>query len=345
MDFSIASILMLDGATNGAVYGLLGLVIVLVFSVTRIIFIPQGEFVAYAALSLAVMQMGKVPGTIWLLLILAVVASLMNAIEAQRHGQNASQILKTFLKTIAPSLLVSALTIWASPLHLPLLIQALICVLIVTCFGPLVYRVAFQSLEDASSLVLLIVSVAVHLAMTGLGLLFFGAEGYRNPPFWSDSFELSPLRFSGQTILIFALSLSLIFALWIYFEKTLTGKALRATAINRTGVRLMGISSRKSGNICFTLAALICAVSGLLIGPTTTIFYDSGFLIGLKGFVAAIIAGLTSYPGAMLSAIVVGIIESFGSFWASNFKEVIVFTLIIPVLLWRSIKAGSHEES
>jgi len=225
------------------------------------------------------------------------------------------------------------------------LIQALICVFIVTCFGPLVYRVAFQSLEDASSLVLLIVSVAVHLAMTGLGLLFFGAEGYRNPPFWGDSFEWGALRFSGQTILIFALSLVLIFALWIYFEKTLTGKALRATAINRTGVRLMGISSRKSGNLCFTLAALICAVSGLLIGPTTTIFYDSGFLIGLKGFVAAIIAGLTSYPGAMLSAIVVGIIESFGSFWASNFKEVIVFTLIIPVLLWRSIKAGSHEES
>jgi branched-chain amino acid transport system permease protein len=345
MDVSIASILVLDGTTNGAVYGLLGLVIVLVFSVTRIIFIPQGEFVAYAALSLAVMQMGKVPGTIWLLMILATVAGLMNAFESHAHGRNAIQTLQTFLKTISPSLIITAVTIWASPLHFPLLIQAFICVAIVTCFGPLLYRVAFQSLEDASSLVLLIVSVAVHLAMTGLGLLFFGAEGFRTPPFWSDSFEWGSLRFGGQTLLIFGMSLGLIICLWIYFERTLTGKALRATAINRTGVRLMGISSRKSGNICFTLAALICAISGLLIGPTTTIFYDSGFLIGLKGFVAAIIAGLTSYPGAMLSAIVVGIIESFGSFWASNFKEVIVFTLIIPVLLWRSIKAGSHEES
>ena len=72
MDLSIASILILDGTTNGAIYGLLGLVIVLVFSVTRIIFIPEGEFVAYGALSLSMMQLGKVPGTIGLLLILAI---------------------------------------------------------------------------------------------------------------------------------------------------------------------------------------------------------------------------------------------------------------------------------
>ena len=71
MDFSIASILMLDGVTNGAIYALLGLATVLVFTVTRVIFIPQGEFVAYGALTLAMLQTGKVPGTVWLLLIMA----------------------------------------------------------------------------------------------------------------------------------------------------------------------------------------------------------------------------------------------------------------------------------
>ena len=68
MDFSIASILLLDGVTNGAVYALLALATVLVFAVTRVIFIPQGEFVAYGALTLAMLQTGKVPGTVWLLL-------------------------------------------------------------------------------------------------------------------------------------------------------------------------------------------------------------------------------------------------------------------------------------
>jgi branched-chain amino acid transport system permease protein len=82
----------------------------------------------------------------------------------------------------------------------------------------------------------------------------------------------------------------------------------------------------------------------LLIGPTTTVFYDSGFLIGLKGFVAAVVAGLASYPGALVGALFVGVVESFGSFWASAFKEVIVFTLILPVLLWRSISSGHSDE-
>ena len=73
-------------------------------------------------------------------------------------------------------------------------------------------------------------------------------------------------------------------------------------------------------------------------------FYDSGFLIGLKGFVAAVIAGLSSYPGALIGALFVGIVESFGAFWASAFKEVIVFTLILPILLVRSLRSGHSAE-
>ena len=217
-------------------------------------------------------------------------------------------------------------------------------VAIVTAFGPLVYRVAYQSLEAATPLVLLIVSVGVHFAMTGLGLLFFGAEGFRNPPFWDARFSLGPLALSGQTVIIFVVSLALIVLMWLYFERSLRGKALRATAVNRTGARLMGISTHAAGQFTFLLAAGIGAVSGLLIGPTTTVFYDSGFLIGLKGFVAAVIAGLSSYPGALIGAMFVGVVESFGSFWASAFKEVIVFTIILPVLLARSLSGGHSDE-
>jgi branched-chain amino acid transport system permease protein len=133
-------------------------------------------------------------------------------------------------------------------------------------------------------------------------------------------------------------------ALYLFFERTLRGKALRATAVNRLGARLMGISTAGAGRLSFGLAAFIGALSGLLIGPTTTMFYDSGFLVGLKGFVAAIFGGLASYPGAAFGALFVGLLESFGSFWASAFKEVIVFTTILPVLLWRSLLRGSHDE-
>ena len=81
-----------------------------------------------------------------------------------------------------------------------------------------------------------------------------------------------------------------------------------------------------------------------MIGPITTIYYDTGFLIGLKGFVAAIIGGLASYPIAAAGAVAVGLLEAFSSFWASAYKEVIVFTLIIPVLLWRSLASRHVEE-
>ncbi len=344
MDFSIVSILMLDGITNAAIYALLGLATVLVFSVTRVIFIPQGEFVAYGALTLAIFRTGHVPGTVWLLLIMAVLAASMELRQSWLHTGNARRAAIAGLRTLAVPAVVAALSIWAAPHDLPLLLQAALTVAIVTSFGPLVYRVAYQSLADASSLVLLIVSVGVHFAMTGLGLLFFGAEGFRNPPFWDERVQLGPLTISGQAIIIGATSLALVVLLWQFFSRTLYGKALQATAVNRLGARLMGIATHSAGQTTFAMAALIGALSGLLIGPTTTVFYDSGFLIGLKGFVAAVMGGLHSYPLAALGALFVGLVESFGSFWASAFKEVIVFTLVLPILLWRSMAAGQAEE-
>ena len=338
MDFSIASILALDGATNGAVYALLALATVLVFAVTRIIFIPQGEFVAFGALTLALFQMGKVPGTVWFLLILAGSAAIADLVDGLKHHQSAQRVGKRLLRTLAYPVLISAVAIWAAPRNFAMPVQAALTLALVTPFGGLIYRLAYESLADATSLVLLIVSIGVHFALTGLGLFFFGAEGFRNPSFWDARFAFGPLTLSGQAVIIFGASIALIIALWLFFERSLWGKALRATAVNRLGARLMGISSDGAGRLIFTMAAFIGALSGLLIGPTTTVFYDSGFLIGLKGFVAAVFAGLSSYPQALLGALAVGLLESFGSFWASAFKEVIVFGSILPVLLWRSLR-------
>jgi branched-chain amino acid transport system permease protein len=344
MDFSIASILALDGITNGAIYALLALATVLVFAVTRVIFIPQGEFVAFGALTLAVLQLGQVPGTVWFLLVLAGGAAIGELVQGLRQRRGGRRIVLALLRVLAYPVAISLFAIWAAPKNFPLLVQALLTLALVTPFGSLIYRLAYESLADATVLVLLIVSVGVHFTLTGLGLFFFGAEGFRNPSFWDARFNVGPLTFSGQTLIIFLASVALIVSLWLFFERSLYGKALRATAVNRLGARLMGISSDSAGRLTFTMAAFIGALSGLLIGPTTTVFYDSGFLIGLKGFVAAVFAGLASYPQALLGALVVGLLESFGSFWASAFKEVIVFSSIIPVLLWRSIADPHGEE-
>jgi branched-chain amino acid transport system permease protein len=344
MDVSIASILLLDGVTNGAVYALLALALVMVFAVTRVIFIPQGEFVAFGALTLGMLQAGQVPGTVWLLAVMAIAVAVLDAAGDLRRGRPGLRVLGRAAVTLAAPLAICAFAWWVAPSRPALPLAVLLTLALVTPMGPFVYRLGYQSLADASVLVLLIVSVGVHFALTGLGLLFFGAEGFRTPPFWDARFALGALTISGQTLIVFAASIALIAALWLFFGRTLAGKALAATAVNRTGARLMGISTAGAGQLSFTMAAAIGALSGLLIGPTTTVYYDSGFLIGLKGFVAAVFAGLASYPLAAAGAIGVGILESFGSFWASAFKEVIVFTAILPVLLWRSLIDRHIEE-
>jgi len=343
MDLSIAALLVQDGVTNGAIYALLALAIVLVFAVTRVIFVPSGELVSYGTLTLAGLQLGKPPGTVGLLVGMAVLAGVMECASSLRHRDLRGLPRRLAAWTLLPCA-TAALVWWAAPRNWPLPVQISLTLAAVTALGPLLYRIAYRPLADASVLVLLIVSVAVHFALTGLGLWFFGAEGSRTPAFASASLDVGQMTFSVQSLLVVAFSGLVIVALYLFFERTLYGKALRATAVNRIGARLSGISPRFAGTLTFLLAALLCAFSGVLIGPITTVYYDSGFLVSLKGFVGAIIGGLVSYPLAAAGALLVGLLESFSSFWASAFKEVIVFTLIIPVLLWRSLTTHHHEE-
>jgi branched-chain amino acid transport system permease protein len=343
MDLQIALLLGQDGITNGAIYALLALALVLIFTVTRVIFIPQGEFVAFGALTLAAFQAGKTPGTVWLLLGAGILVAAIDIVIALRTG-NFRRLPRITLWNLAYPAAIAAAAVGLAPSTWPLALQIALTLAIVVPLGPMVYRLAFQPLAEASVLVLLIVSVAVHIGLVGLGLLFFGAEGSRTPAFSEGSLELGTLSLSAQTLWVVGCSALLIVALYLFFERSLYGKALRATAINRTGARLMGISTVMAGKLSFLLAALIGAFSGILIAPITTIYYDTGFLVGLKGFVGAIIGGLASYPVAAAGAVLVGLLESYSSFWASAFKEVIVFTLIIPVLLWRSLVAHHVEE-
>ncbi|HLU78123.1 MAG TPA: branched-chain amino acid ABC transporter permease [Burkholderiaceae bacterium] len=335
MDSTIILILLQDGVLNGAIYSLLGLALVLVFVVTRVIFIPQGEFVAFGALTLAFMVDGRMPGTVPMLLILGLLVFLVELRAAWRNGQW-SGMGKTAGWTIGLPVVLYLLSPYVVGKDTSLWVSVLFSLALVVPMGPMLYRLVYQPVAEASVLVLLIISVALHFAMTGLALAFFGAEGWRTPAFVEGQIDMGPVSWSAQTFFVLGTCAVLIFALWIFFGRTLYGRALRATAVNRRGARLVGISTNMSGSLTFTLAAAIGALSGMLIAPVTTIYYDTGFLIGLKGFVAAIFGGLISYPITAAGAMGVGVLESFSSFWASAYKEVIVFTLIIPILLWRS---------
>ena len=343
MDSTIFLFLLQDGITNGAIYALLALALLLVFTVTRVIFVPQGEFITFAALSLAMLEAGRVPGTIWILAIGGLAAASIEAFSAVRERAWRRLPRITLLYVVLP-LAVATLVWWAAARRFDQWVLVLLVLAMVVPLGPIVYRIAFQPLASASVLVLFIVSMAVHYVLTGLSLVFFGGEGLRSRPFTDAKFKLGVLDVSAQSLWVIGASVLLIVALWFLFERTIYGKALRATAMNRVGARIVGIPTVLTGHLSFLLAAFIGAVSGVLISPITTLYYDTGFLIGLKGFVGAILGGMASYPLAAVGSLAVGLLESFSSFWASAFKESIVFTLIIPMLVWLSLKSHHVEE-
>ena len=343
LNTTIMLFLIQDGITNGAIYALLGLALVLVFAVTRVILIPQGEFVTYGALTYASLSSGQMPGTAKLAVAMGIAAFAFDLYVARKalHWQRLVRSLA--LNVVLPALVLGA-TYWAASVRAPAGVNVVLSLVIVAAIGLSLYRIAFQPLAHTSVLVLLIAAVGCHLALQGLGLLFFGAEGQRGPTLLDASATLGPLRFTVQGPAVNGTTVAFTVGLWLFFGLTLYGKALRATAVNRLGARLVGIRTTLSGQIAFLLASVIGALSGILIVPITTLYYDTGFLIGLKGFIAAIIGGLISYPLTAIAALMVGIIESFSSFYASNFKEVIVFMLLVPILLLRSLLAPAAVE-
>ena len=341
MSLDIVLWLVQDGITNGAIYALLALALLVVFAVTRVIFVPQGEFISYAALSLTMLQAGQLPGTVYVLVgggLLAAGYEVSAALREKAYARLPRVLALYVLLPVAIALIAG----WAAPRKLDLWVQALIVLGLVVPLGPILYRIAYQPLANASVVVLFIISMAVHYALTGLGLVFFGGEGLRSGAFSDAQFKLGVVNVTAQSVLVVLASVVVMLALWLFFSRSLYGKALRATAVNRVGARLVGIPAELSGSLSFLLAAFIGAVSGVLVAPIATIYYDTGFLIGLKGFVGAILGGMSSYPLAVVGAVAVGLLESFSSFWASAFKETIVFTIIIPVLVWRSLTTHHH---
>jgi branched-chain amino acid transport system permease protein len=342
MDFNIALFLLQDGVINAAIYCLLALSLILVFTVTRVISLPQGEFVSYGALTLATLQQGAFPNLVYMVVVLGILAGLYEIAGALRTRQPPSWP-RLVLFLVYPAALLLFLQL-VPPASLGPVGQLLVTFAIVVPLGPMVYRVVFQPVADSTILILLIAAVAAHLVLVGVGLLVFGPEGSRTAPLSGATFQLGPLSVSGQSLVVLGVSFVMMIGFAAALSGTLFGKALRATAVNRAGARLVGIRPETAGLICFSAAAAAGTLSGILISPITTIYYDSGFVVGLKGFVAAIIGGLASYPIALAGALFIGILESFASFWASAYREVIVFSIVLPVLLFRTLTSSAHEE-
>ena len=344
MNFDIASILAIDGLASGAIYALIAIGTVLIFTVTRVVYVPFGDIAAFTALTLAALETQKLPGTAGFVIVLACIATLLELGSLIRNARFHEIPRAIFFYLLVPLLLVGLVWV-AKPLYgSNMALRIVLALLLIVPIAPLLDRIVYRPIANGSVLLLLIVSMALHFALVGIGLLFFGPEGVRTQPLTDAIIVIGQVVITGQTLLIMIATVAFSGLLYLFFEFTLIGKSLRATAVNRTGARLMGIRPERSGTIAYIVGSLMAGVSGILIAPVNTIFYDSGFLLGLRAFVGAIIGGMVSYPGTAIGSLFVGVLESFASFQKRALKDVIVFSLLIPILIWRSIAAVHSEE-
>lgn len=157
---------------------------------TRVIFVPQGDFLTFAAMSLALLESGRTPGTIYILVFGGLAAAAMDAagVLRERAWHRLPRILGLYVLLPAA---VAGLVAWAAPQKVSQWAQVLLVLAMVVPMGPIVYRIAYQPLANASILVLFIVSIAVHYVLMGLSLVYFGGEGLRTRPFSEAKFRLA----------------------------------------------------------------------------------------------------------------------------------------------------------
>jgi len=199
----IGLILGIDGIATGSIYVLVGLGLVLIFSVTRVVFVPFGDIVAFSALTLASMQLNRMPGTVYLVATLAAVACLVETGHHLHRGKPRHIARGLLVYGVLP-LLPAAVAWLTAGASLPEWLQIPLAIALVVPIGPLIERIALRPLADASVLLLLVVSVALTFGLSGLGLLFFGPEGFRTKPLTTGIFRFGTAIVTAQTVLMVA---------------------------------------------------------------------------------------------------------------------------------------------
>jgi branched-chain amino acid transport system permease protein len=214
-------------------------------------------------------------------------------------------------------------------------------IVLTTLIGAAVERVAIYPARQASPVTLIIITVGVTITLRAAALLAWGADPYVLPSFTTLALEDHILRFGGitlqaQSLWIWATLAAVLVVLYVLLEHTLVGKALRACAVNRRAAQLMGINPSRMSLIAFTMAAALGAIGGIVLGPVTRPIYDMGLMLGLRGFVAAIMGGLISAPGAVVGGLLLGVVENVvAGVTNPTFKTVYAFLILIAILLFK----------
>ena len=223
------------------------------------------------------------------------------------------------------------------PLGLPLPLAFAASVAATTLAGAALERLTIYPARRASVVTLIIITIGLDIGLRGVALLVWGTDPYPLPPFTAGP----PLNLGGaiitrQALWIIGTTAATLAAVYLFFERTFLGKAVRACAINPLSARLTGIRPDRMSLLAFALSAALGAVGGIVIAPLTLVTYDMGLSLGLRGFVAAIMGGFVSGPGVVVGGVMLGVLEAVGAgLTRAAFKEAIAFLVLFLILFFR----------
>lgn len=226
------------------------------------------------------------------------------------------------------------ITVFAHMAGLPLPLAALTAIVVTAGAGVALNKLAIEPARGAPVVSLIIITIGASIFIRGTAQLVFDKQLHRFPAFSGDA----PIRVLGATILPQALwvlggAIAVFIALWLFFTRTLTGKAVLATANNRLAAHLVGINTGWVMTLSFALSAAIGALAGVLVTPITNTSYDVGIALALKGFAAAMLGGMGNPKGALVGGILLGLIEALTAGYISSvYKDAAAFVVILAVL-------------
>ena len=225
--------------------------------------------------------------------------------------------------------------LFAAGLPMPAALAA--AILGVTLTALVVEELGVRPSRSQSHLVLIFLTIGLSIILRGLMKLVWGNNRLAVPSLSGDT----PLHLLGaailpQTLWILGLTALAIVLLMLFFRRTNLGLAMRAVAANEAAAAVVGLRVWRVKAASFALAGALGGLAGCLVTPITTLSYDVGVLLGLKGFAAAILGGFGSFPGAILGGLILGLLESLGAAYISSaYKDVIAFVVLLLVLFIR----------
>ncbi len=291
---------LLIGISQGSIYALIAVGFTIIFSATEIVNLAQGEFIMLGAMF-------------------------------------------TFWFSAPPSTDGSV-----GGLGLPIHIAVLLAVAATSVIGVILGWVMMRPLKKANSTTMIIITIGASMIIQGTASHLWGKDAVLVKPFtnYNDGASiimnvpfLKPINgvppqlfIEEQRLWIIGIMLIIVILLTLFFNLTMAGKAMRATAMNKIGAKLVGVNVSRTVMLAFGLSAAIGALGGSAIAPIYA-QYDMGGLLGLKGFAAAIVGGLGNFPGSVVAGLILGMAEQVGANYASEYKDAISFVILLIVLI------------